>query len=289
MFAHALALTETSRNWWAHPARKHILSLRKRATKDLFDSFKDEDIKGMKKAIADGADPNGKDFSGNTLLHSLWRISSRVRHVVLDLLLKAGANIDAVGEWGLTPIFSFFEPQIVDLLAKAGANVNKPDHAGKTPIFYAIDDEVVLTSLIRANAEMNVRDKRGKTILHYSATGRNVMCMVMALRHGANPAIRDNDGNSPLHQLAKMTRAKFMKDTYWGEDDGDEDDVLAGYYQKTKAAFLILYGAKVHAKNNAGKTPLDLVRDNAVREALVASPAELRAFVRQHYDVDVSS
>ena len=61
--------------------------------------------------------------------------------------LKAGANVDARNEDGLTPLHkaaaSSKTPAVVDALLKAGANVNARDRAGKMPFDYVKENSAL--------------------------------------------------------------------------------------------------------------------------------------------------
>lgn len=81
---------------------------------------------------------------------------------------------------------------------------------------------------------LNTRDLgTGETALHISVKAHNDNWVGFLLNKGANPEIRDRDGNTPLHDAAL-------------------------YADPTALAYLISVKAKVNATNNRGETPLIL-------------------------------
>ncbi|MFL1379042.1 ankyrin repeat domain-containing protein [Nocardiopsis protaetiae] len=69
---------------------------------DLFERVRHGDTDAALRYLEAGGDPDLRDRHGRTLLHHLARIDHTV---VLPLLLKAGANVDAEDLQGCTPLF----------------------------------------------------------------------------------------------------------------------------------------------------------------------------------------
>ena len=79
-------------------------------------------------------------------------LAARSGHVeVMKILIKAGANLDSVGEAGMRPIHfaanAFREAAIVCLI-EAGADVNAKDNAGNTPLMVSAARGVLACSKI---------------------------------------------------------------------------------------------------------------------------------------------
>ncbi|WP_353278336.1 ankyrin repeat domain-containing protein [Wolbachia endosymbiont (group B) of Longitarsus flavicornis] len=94
------------------------------------------------------------------------------------------------------------------------------------------DDSVAL--FVRAGADPNVKDDRGRVPLHY-ATGLNGIDFL--LNAGANPNVHDNEWKTPLHHIANTNYS-------WCVD------------------LLLENGADPSMCDKQGKTPLDIAIDN---------------------------
>ena len=82
-----------------------------------------------------GADVNAKDSEGWTPLHAAaW---SNQSPAVLEVLLKAGADVNAKSTDGVTPLHNAAannpSPAVLEILLKAGADVRAINSEGKTP------------------------------------------------------------------------------------------------------------------------------------------------------------
>ena len=82
---------------------------------------------------------DARDTDGSTPLHcATWKGHEKVA----ELLLKEGANVNAVnqnGHWGTTPLHAAAhanQVKIAQLLLDHGANVKANDMEGRTPLFH---------------------------------------------------------------------------------------------------------------------------------------------------------
>ena len=84
-----------------------------------------------------GADVNAGSKEG-TPLHEAAACTKKQAVEVVRLLLAAGADVRAVTEPGkVTPLHRAWHPSVVDLLVDAGADLEAQDALGRTPIFCA--------------------------------------------------------------------------------------------------------------------------------------------------------
>ena len=76
----------------------------------------------------------------------------------------------------------------------------KLDRAGRSPLFYAVrdGDATEVTRLIRARADVNIRDVNGDTPLHFAAQEKKVSCAKILLEAGAQIEEKNDNGNTPL-------------------------------------------------------------------------------------------
>jgi cytohesin len=89
-----------------------------------------------------GADPNAKGPHGWTALHSAANgFESTYSQESVDMLIAAGADVNASDDEGRTPIFEailYRRMGMIDSLAKAGADLLHVDKEGLTPPAYAL-------------------------------------------------------------------------------------------------------------------------------------------------------
>ena len=121
------------------------------------------------------------------------------------VLLAAGADPNARGLDGLTPLHRAESVDQTRALLASGANPNLRDSEGRTPLHFARDVDQT-RALLAAGANPNPRDVDGQTPLHeiYDAD-----CTRVLLEHGANPNAPDADGRTPL-LLAHPAKARAL-------------------------------------------------------------------------------
>ncbi len=90
----------------------------------------DGNVKKVSALLAKGVSPDQRDTEGNTALHF-----ARKRKMI-NVLLDAGANVDARNNDGLTPLFMRIPDAFSNayLLLARGANVNIRDNNNNTPV-----------------------------------------------------------------------------------------------------------------------------------------------------------
>jgi ankyrin repeat protein len=137
--------------------------------------------------------------------------------------------------------------EVATFLVSRGQSVNAKDSRGEAPLFWAVDSGQIETArfLIERGAEVNATNVFGSTPLITSARATPSPKIVrLLLSSGAKANARNNNGENALHQLAWF-----------------------GYPQENveSAQLLLEAGADIRAKTVDGKTPLDILLDNSMR------------------------
>ncbi|MGO8693737.1 MAG: ankyrin repeat domain-containing protein [Rectinemataceae bacterium] len=137
---------------------------------DLFELVKTGSLQDVKAAVDKGADVNARDpANGWTPLMYAARYNQNPE--VLNVLLKAGAKVDARADDGSTPLMCAAlinaNPEVISALLKAGADVNaRSKGQGWTALICAAsfnDNPEVIATLLRAGANEKVKDSTGRT------------------------------------------------------------------------------------------------------------------------------
>lgn len=118
-----------------------------------------------------GADVNATDDYGFTLLHQVerfWRGDTAYSRPAARALLQAGADPDAGGRGGRTPLHAVAEapwggeepavPGMLSLLVEAGADVNARAESGQTALHLALDNPNASVRLLELGADPAARN-----------------------------------------------------------------------------------------------------------------------------------
>lgn len=253
------------------------------------------DLQAVKKVIARGIDVNAPDPGlGRTALHFAARHDSVE---LIQILLDAGADVNASNNWGDTPLHiaaaEIKSPSVVLKLIEAGADVNAKSSLGYTPLHSTAGSFVpsftsccpnqleILQALIAAGADVNARSWDGETPLHEAAFHAEDPLIIVALvEAGAEIEARSETvKDTPLLKAArygepKIVRALISAGADVNARNGSRETPLhaaAGrhYYKGGVASkrlgkdvsiinSLVTAGADVNARDSEGRTPLDV-------------------------------
>ncbi|MGK7396491.1 MAG: ankyrin repeat domain-containing protein [Candidatus Cyclobacteriaceae bacterium M3_2C_046] len=159
----------------------------------------------------------GNDHKNNT--HS-----EKSKYDLFKLILAAQPDLNATTRDGWTPLhaavsnshtaYSQKEEEVtqrIQDLIDAGADLEAKDTRGRTPLHWAAWQgyqqmmtvkDDVIKLLLEAGAELDVRDSKGRTPLHYAADLGYIPIVSALVKAGGDPEQKDNQGETPL-QIAQ--------------------------------------------------------------------------------------
>ena len=204
--------------------------------------------------------PEYVNARGGTLGTALHAASRRNHLKIVQSLLKLGADVNAPGLWGRTPLlFAAVKEhlEVVLWLLEHGAEVNAKDKGDSwTSLHLAAwyGHYEISRALLKHNANTTARDKSGRTPLHLACSEGHVEIVRCLLNHGANPKAGDNNLRTSLHDVS-----------YTGNLD--------------IARLLVEHGAEVDAEDMNGTRSYQVALKNGqdeVAQLLLAHGAESR-------------
>jgi len=244
-----------------------------------------------------GANVNARDNAGNTpfryVIGSLSGFYKPTHYDVAKLLLENGARaeVNAMGKFGRTPLHLASASgcaDLVKLLIRYDAKVNVSDTFGYTPLHYAaaagylhilaeiIEEEQnifegfpracateytdIVEVLLIHGANVNAKNNKGVTPLHFAVSSGDVKIVKMLIKYGAYVNARDDEGNTPLHYATYFScvRALSLVDL-----PGSIKLFLENSVAPT-IKLLLENGADPTIRNSRGISALDLAEQLAV-------------------------
>ena len=213
-------------------------------------------------------------------------ITRGLRLTEIEKLLDAGANMNAPGKDGYTPLHLAIlagRPDCATLLLDAGAKLDMADDYGNCAIHYA--ETATLPLLLAHGADVNMPGNLGYRPLHYAIAKEDAALVNAFLGAGADPAIAGDDGR-PALMLAISQCDQDMTfhligcgiDVGVAGNGGDtplhavirSPHILDGDRKKL-VPLLLQAGANPAARNAKGETPMTLVENRP----------EIRKLIRQ--------
>ncbi|MDX5436223.1 MAG: ankyrin repeat domain-containing protein [Pontibacter sp.] len=212
----------------------------------------------LKRALAAGGDPNTQD-QPDEYETNLYRRTPLMHALYVPMLLE---------DYG-----SVHEPEVrlkaTRLLLASGADVNAQDAQGKTALHYVVSSSRIrsesyeleqvqlLDTLLTAGANPNIKDKDGNTVLAQAlqaTIGQHIGIMELEklLQSGADPNLQNNEGKTPLMMACEI--------------DSNFEIILA----------LLQAGTDVTLLDNNGKAAIDYTKHENVQNILMAAGSPVK-------------
>jgi ankyrin repeat protein len=185
-----------------------------------------------------GADPNALSENQTALMRAYWNVAHGCTN--RDVLLHAGADINARDEQGATPFTTLMTrcmPQshrlsLMRKMIRYGPDINVQDQDGKTVLMEAarFGETAVARFLLQHGANVNVHDNEGRTALMFAASEGHTRMVRLLVDKGANTTVCATDGSTAL-TLAKRWVGKriatILRDAELGTANAGKADVAS--------------------------------------------------------------
>lgn len=131
-------------------------------------------------------------------------------------LLKQAADVHSRdrehNETALMLAVKFANAEMVQLLLDAGANVNARDDWGRSALFYAPVTSEAFEALLGGGADIHARDNEGNTILMWNVSQSAGLAEVeKLLRLGVDQNLRTEDGETALSLAENLGLVKIVE------------------------------------------------------------------------------
>jgi ankyrin repeat protein len=256
-------------------------------------------------------DVDVRGINGRTPLHMA------VDHGLLEvtrILIERGASINAQDSRNRTPLHPIFDDKsrtfddiyfdVVRYLLEHGIDVDaQADTEHSTPLHLAsyYGGFKIARLLLDHQADINMRDKNGRTPLHGTLVNMNDSlddyffdAVRFLLEHGADVHALDNDHATPLHVVSesggiKAARLLLQHGAVVDAQDNRDSTPLhvASQSGNAKVARLLLEGgANIHVRNKANQTPQHLLLAMWSKNVLDDDIDAVRIVLESGVDVD---
>jgi ankyrin repeat protein len=191
----------------------------------------------VKVLLAAGANPNLQRYDGVTAL--MMGAVAGAEHAVA--LLVSHSNLEArddEGNTALTYAALNDRTDVIDILFKAGADVNTFDSDGQTPLHHAVreDQTEAVEHLLKARAKIDARDNWGQTPMFIAAVNGFGETARRLIDGGASPEATDGSGRTPLQWAVLWNDEKTVGALL---DHGASIDRRAGDYDSGVTALIL--------------------------------------------------
>ena len=160
------------------------------------------DINYVRMLLASGADVNAASNLGET---PLWTaVRQNLPSETVKLLIEYGADVNHKDRRGETPLWYLLRTDgdevLIRTLLRGGADTEITNAAGDIPLWYVLNkggSDMVIENIIMAQNNLNIKNEHGDTPLLFALKNNYPSKFVkLLLSRGADPQIRDSDGNN---------------------------------------------------------------------------------------------
>ena len=215
---------------------------------------------------------------------------------VVQALIEGGADLDAPGMYGRTPIFDAAwnrrYPEMLKTLLDAGANADARDEMDESLLYYAVREKNIglVKVLLKEGADVNTPFRgcytQGRSPLHLvSKYNAPIVIARWLLDAGAYLEPQDAYGQTPLHLAVRKKKIGLVKMLLKEGANTDAPDdyrqtplhkaVEKAYNPDVITRWLLYADANANAQDDCGETPLHLAaKGRYVKPPVVAANIE---------------
>ena len=176
-------------------------------------------VDDVKAELNAGADIMAKDEDKTPLHYAAMFKGAEV----VQLMVDAGADVNAVSNANLTPLhYNLFgacyrgSAAVIRVLIAAGADISARDNDGMTPLHIAVNDwnmnyvhSEPVQILLELDADISAVDNKGNTPLHLAANKGMSESILVLLASGADATVKNKNGETSL-ELARNYAKLFV-------------------------------------------------------------------------------
>lgn len=262
------------------------------------------DLQGVQFLVEQGVQLKGQ--GGQSALFQVVdasRLKLTEQQKYLDIaryLLVKGADVHERDHDGLTVLFHALKnptPDMASVLIEGGARLDLKDPQGASPVFYAAQfgNTAMLDYLYRQGAKLDLQDQEGNGLLAwvFRAGESRSHNLTYLLGRGVNPEQVNHRGETALFSAVSADKCAFAQ-KYYGENlfnyshqnkDGNTVGHMALLHDNYECAKILLplveWTEQFLIKNQAGKTPIDLMLEYINGQPQTAKSEQIQAAFRQ--------
>lgn len=210
--------------------------------------------------LSAGLDPNSKNRSGDTPLHTHKSAEA------VSALINTGADLNSMNIDEKSPLFTVTSLRSMTILLKAGINIDQTDKFGKTALFYRVREDNIpaITLLLASGADPNLLLSQSASCLHYA---KSVTAVNILTDFGAAINPKDDEGRNPLFYTNILRVANHLINLgcdFFLLDSNGLSPLHTASSVKMVEGF-IYRGLNINLQDFSGKTPLHYaVIDNSI-------------------------
>jgi len=165
--------------------------------------------------------------NGYTALHYAAEIASAA--IIHELLNYEGAGVDPNAQtfWNeYAPLhlvdedrYKLAPSEAIDALINGGAEIDRRDGRSRTALHYAAyaNKVALATYLLNRRADPNARTRKGTTPLHFAVGlgGKGLELVLLLMRKRADKTVKNKDGHSPVDVAKNYTNDRVRSTVLW--------------------------------------------------------------------------